>query len=175
MAPTPQKKTTLEKPRLIRVKGTITLVGQRGDAEAIETGRNNKQVIIKNCEPFTDCDTETNNIQVDNAKNFVAVMLMYHLIEYSDNYLGTTGIFSQYHRNERKNPITDSNSFKFKSRFLANTNERGIINAKIAVPLKYLGNFLRTFKMPLINCEINLILTWSASCIIFEVNRVTTL
>ena len=91
--PTPQTKTPLEKPRLIRVKGTITFAGQRGDAEAIETGRNNKQVIIKNCEPFTDCDTETNNIQVDNAKNFVAVMLMYHLIEYSDNYSGTTGSF----------------------------------------------------------------------------------
>ena len=150
MAPTPQKKTTLKKPRLIGVKGTITLVGQRGDTAAIQTDRNNKQVIIKNCEPFTHCDTETNNIQVDNAKNFVAVMLMYHLIEYSDNYSGTTGSFSQYHKNERKNPITDSNLFKFKSRFLANTNKRGNINAKIAVSLKYLSNFLRIFKMPLI-------------------------
>ena len=29
------------------------------------------------------------------------------------------------------------------------------------LPLKYLRNFWRTLKMPLINCEINLILTWS--------------
>ena len=33
-------------------------------------------------------------------------------------------------------------------------------DAKIAAPLKYLGNFWRSLEMPLINCEINLILTW---------------
>ena len=31
------------------------------------------------------------------------------------------------------------------------------------VPLKYLSNFWRTFKMPLMNCEINLTLTQSAN------------
>ena len=34
------------------------------------------------------------------------------------------------------------------------------------VPLKYLSNFWRSPEMPLINCEINLILTWSANCVI---------
>ena len=34
------------------------------------------------------------------------------------------------------------------------------------VPLKYLSNFWRTLEMPLINCEVNLILTWSATCAI---------
>ena len=34
-------------------------------------------------------------------------------------------------------------------------------NVKIIVPLKYLSNFWRTLETPLINCEINLILTWS--------------
>ena len=34
------------------------------------------------------------------------------------------------------------------------------------VPLKYLSNFWRTLEMPLINCEINLILTWSSNCVI---------
>ena len=37
------------------------------------------------------------------------------------------------------------------------------------VPLKYLRNFWRTFKIiPLINCEINLILTWSANCFLIN-------
>ena len=31
--------------------------------------------------------------------------------------------------------------------------------------LKYLGNFWRTLEMPLINCEIDLILTWSTDCV----------
>ena len=34
------------------------------------------------------------------------------------------------------------------------------------VPLKYFGNFWRTLEVPLTNCEINLILTWSANCVI---------
>ena len=34
------------------------------------------------------------------------------------------------------------------------------------IPLKYVSSFWRTLEMPLINCEIELILTWSASCII---------
>ena len=37
---------------------------------------------------------------------------------------------------------------------------------EIMVPLKYLINFWRTLEMPLINCEINLILTWSSTCVI---------
>ena len=38
------------------------------------------------------------------------------------------------------------------------------------VPLKYLSNFWRTLEMFLINCEINLILTWSANCVIVASN-----
>ena len=40
------------------------------------------------------------------------------------------------------------------------------------VPLKYLGNFWRTLEIPLINCEVNLILTWSTNCIIMYTNVV---
>ena len=55
----------------------------------------------------------------------------------------------------------------FKATFLANTNNDDIINAEIGVLLKSLSNFWRTLEMPLINCEINLILTWLANCVIF--------
>ena len=37
-------------------------------------------------------------------------------------------------------------------------------------PLKYLSNFWRTLEMPLINCEIEILLTWSANCIIIYTN-----
>ena len=43
---------------------------------------------------------------------------------------------------------------------------------EIAVPLKYSSNFWRTFEMLLINCEINLILTWSEDCVISGTNGV---
>lgn len=44
------------------------------------------------------------------------------------------------HKDEPTNFITDSNSLKFKVRSLANTNNCGIVNAEIAVLLKYLSN-----------------------------------
>ena len=34
------------------------------------------------------------------------------------------------------------------------------------VPLKHLSTFWRTLEMPFINCEVNLILTWSSTCAI---------
>ena len=90
------------------------------------------------------------------------VMPMYNFIEYSYTYSGTTGNLLQHHKkNDRKYPVADSNLFKVKARFLANTNEQGIINAEITVQLKYLNNFWRALEMSLINCGINLILNWS--------------
>ena len=112
--------------------------------------RNNKQVTFKNSAPLTDCRTKKIT-QVDNAKYLDVVMLMYNSIEHRDNYSGTTGSLWQYHKDEPRNPITESNSFKFKARFKANTNNDGIINAEIAVPLKYLSSFWRTLEMPLIS------------------------
>ena len=40
------------------------------------------------------------------------------------------------------------------------------------VPLKYLSNFWRTLEMPLINCEVNLILTWSSTCVLMSSTNV---
>ena len=40
------------------------------------------------------------------------------------------------------------------------------------IPLKYLSNFWRTLEMSLINCEVNLILTWSSTCVIVSTNIV---
>ena len=48
------------------------------------------------------------------------------------------------------------------------TKTAGTKDVKIMVPLKYLSNFFRTLEIPLINCEINLILTWSAECFIID-------
>ena len=46
------------------------------------------------------------------------------------------------------------------------TGNNGTKNVEIMVPLKYLSNFWRTFKTSLISCEINLLLIWSAYCVI---------
>ena len=43
-------------------------------------------MISKDCASFTDCISEINNTEIDNAKDLNFVILMYELIEYSDNY-----------------------------------------------------------------------------------------
>ena len=37
--------------------------------------------------------------------------------------------------------------------------------------LKYLSNFWRTLEMPLINCEVDLIFTWSTNCVMVYANN----
>ena len=55
------------------------------------------------------------------------------------------------------------NHLLLKQKITGQTNNNGRIdNVEIMVPLKYFSNFWRTLEMSLINCEVNLILTWSA-------------
>ena len=66
----------------ILVKRTIT-VNNTAAADA-DANNANKKVIFKNCAPFTDCKSEINNVEIDNAKDIDIIMLMYTLIEYND-------------------------------------------------------------------------------------------
>ena len=51
------------------------------------------------------------------------------------------------------------------------TNNDGRIDGvELMVPLKYLSSFWRTFEMPLINCEVELILDWSENCVVISTN-----
>ena len=73
----------------VLVKGNITVNRNAGvGAAANNVG---KKVIFKNCAPFTNCIGKINNTQIDNAECIDIVMLMYNLIEYSDNYSKTFG------------------------------------------------------------------------------------
>ena len=100
-----------------------------------EADRSNKQAIFKDCAPFTDCIDQINNTKIDHGIDLDAVMLMYNLMKYSDNYSGTTRILLKYCKGKPKNLVTDSNGFKFISRCLYNTNKDGIVNSEIVVPL----------------------------------------
>ena len=46
-------------------------------------------------------------------------------------------------------------------------------DVEIIVPLKYLSNFWRPLEMPLINSEVNLILTWSPTSVLSSATRET--
>ena len=114
-------------------------------------------------------------------------MLIYNLIEYSDNYSKTSGSLWKYCKDipavDNNGDIVDFNganatdSFNFKTKKTGQTaadningNIAGRADVEIMVPLKYLSNFWRTFEMPLINSEVELILDWSANCVIIYAN-----
>ena len=160
----------------ILVKGTITIEGAGADAAARQADERNEGVVFKNCAPFINCISEINNTQIDNPKDNDIVMPMYNLIEYSDNYAKTTGSLWQYFRDEPvDDDIEDSKSFKSKTKITGKTpNDFNEKDVEIMVPLKYLSNFWRTLEMPLINCEINLVLTWSSTCVITKSNGAGT-
>ena len=65
----------------IFVKGKITIIRRRADAAARHADERDKGVAFKNCAPFTNCISEINNTQVDNAKDIDVVMPMNNLIE----------------------------------------------------------------------------------------------
>ena len=158
----------------ILFKGTITV--NTTAVQGAAANNTNKKVIFKNCAPFTNCISEINNTQIDNAKDIDIVMPMYNLIEYSDNYAKRTGSLWQYCKDIPARNANDdivifaenntTDSFKFKAKITGQTEDDGTKDVEIIVPLKYLSNFWRTLEMPLINCEINLILTWPSSCVL---------
>ena len=71
----------------ILVKGTMTVPNMAAAAAAANNA--NEKVIFKNCAPFTDCKSETNNVQVDNAKDVDVPIPIYNLTDCSDNYGNT--------------------------------------------------------------------------------------
>ena len=85
--------------------------------------------------------------------------------------------------NYNANPVTNSESFKYKSNITGKTsnanqendenteqgNTKTKKNLEIVVPLKHLSNFWRSLDMPLINCEVSLTLTWSENCALTDI------
>ena len=94
---------------------------------------------------------------------------MYNMIEYSNNCSKTSGSLWQYYKDDPNNNITRSKSsvIKITGKFPKDDNTKDV---EIIVPLKYLSYFWRPLEMPLINCEVNLILTWSWDCVITNSN-----
>ena len=86
-----------------------------------------------------------------------------------------------YYRDEPSNPLSsNSESFKYKTSITGNTynigdgeegydaNKVGKNETEVVIPLKHLSNFWKSLNIPLINCEVELILTWSKNCVLAD-------
>ena len=65
----------------ILLKGKIKITGAEDDAATRQAEEKNKGVRLKNWAPFVSCKSGINNREIDNAKDFDIVMLMYNLRE----------------------------------------------------------------------------------------------
>ena len=72
----------------ILVKATISIARVPAPAEPDNV---NKEIVFKYCAPFANCISEINITKVDICKDIDVVMLMYNLIEFSNNYSKSSG------------------------------------------------------------------------------------
>ena len=133
----------------IVVKGDITL---KKDADKGFIDIRNRSLAFKNNAPFTNCISKINNVLIDNAEDLDVVMLMYNLFEYSKNYRKTRRSLWNYLRDEPNNlplnlpvvnnpptfnynadPITNSESFKYKSSITGKTSNANQENSENTV------------------------------------------
>ena len=154
----------------IVVEGTITVTDPNN-------ANYDKRLAFKNNAPFTSCISKINNTLIDNSEDLDIAIPMYNLFEYNKNYRKTTGNFWNYYKDETNSGlggdsnvnylIKDSKYFDYKTSITeileGNNTEKKDVNV---VSLKYLSNFWRTLDKPFINCEINIILTWTENCVL---------
>ena len=149
----------------IVVEGDITLEGDNDD------NKQNKNLAFKNNAPLINCISKINGVKIDNAEDLDVVMPMYNLLEYSKNYRKTTRSLWNDYRDGQSNPLCyNSESFKYKTSIVGETPEDNdsLTNAKVVIPLKHLSNFWRVLNITLINCEVELILTWSENSVLAD-------
>ena len=143
-------------------------------------------MVFKNNAPFINCISKINGVKIDNAEDLDVVMPMYNLLEYNKNYRKTTGSLWNYYRDEPNSSTADydnithsilnysilnSESFDYKASFTENGVTHDNLtknNVKVVVPVKNLSNFWRHLDIPLINCEVELILTWFKNCVLID-------
>ena len=76
------------------VKGRINVTGTNA------ANRRNKKLTFKNNASIRSCISRINNAIIENAEDFHIVMLMYNVLEYSDNCSMTPRTLWNYYRDK---------------------------------------------------------------------------
>ena len=95
---------------------------------------------------------------------------MYNLLEYSKNYRKTSGSVWNYYRDKPSNPLcSNSESFKYKTSIQGDTCNVGVGEA--GYDANKVGKNKTEVVIPLINCEVEFILTWSKNCVLVNMTE----
>ena len=82
----------------------------------------------------------------------------------------------QYNKDDPNDNMADAESFKYKVKITGKTpDNENTKDVEIIVPLKHFSNFWRTLEMPLINCKVILLLSWSKDLSFQGVYRLSVL
>ena len=152
----------------IVMKGWVSVRGTN------DANRRNKKLTFKNNAPFRSCISKINNTFVDNAEDYATVKPLYNLLEYSDNYSMASGSLWNYYRDEVNdyanenvnnfrisNKTTAGKSLAYKTKIIEKIPaDDNTLDTEVVVPLKNFSNFWRFLNLILINCEIELDLSW---------------
>ena len=90
----------------IVVKGAITV------ESSIANIRANKELAFKNNAPFRSLVLKINTTFIGNAEDIDIVMLMYNMLEYSDNYSMTSGSLWNYYRDEVNDNVNKNDNYR---------------------------------------------------------------
>ena len=130
-------------------KERISVTGTNAD------NRWNKNPTFKNNDLFKSCLTKINNTVINFAEDLDIVLLMFKLLECSENYSVTLGSLWNYYREKvnvdanennatnyriNNNKTKTSISFEYKTKNPGNTPaENSRLDAEVVVPFKYLS------------------------------------
>ena len=105
-------------------------------------------------------DELTDETNEDNGSNKNVINSKF--FKYKTSITGTTYKVPRRITGADGNPVNNPNYDR---------NKRGTKEFEIPVPLKRLGNFWNSLNIPLVNCEVPLTLSWSATCIITSMEK----
>ena len=145
----------------------------------------NKVLTFKNNSTFKSGISKTNDIFIGNAEDLDTVMPMYNLLEYSGNYCMTSGSLWNYYGDEMNDDDNESNtdnywinnsktaankSFEYKTKIIGSVAiPNNALDKEVFVTLSYLINIWRSLDWTIINCEIELDLSWLKNCIVSQI------
>ena len=112
---------------------------------------------------------------------------MYNLLEYNQNYSMMAGSLWNYHRDDIDDVddnASDGKSFNYKTKIVGKTPQRQAkvdpdadgnpqppllpLNVEVTIPLKCHSTFWRSLDLPLLNCEIELEISWTKDCVLIQ-------
>ena len=126
------------------MKGTITVEGNNAK------NREDIKLAFQNNALFKSCISKINNTFIGNAEDLDILMLMYNLLEYSDNYSTKPGRLWNFYRDEVNDDAnentadnyttnnkkrTTSNSFEYKTKIIGSTLDDNYILHKEVVKI----------------------------------------